>query len=76
MKGENKKEEKNVETAGYYIYPDGMSFYGKNIMHFGSFGVKATEEIHKKSTEDKKIWYNENKPKEKVVEKEEHEKKG
>lgn len=40
----------------YWLYEDGSSFWGTGVWH-GEWPVRITEELHKKSVEEKKIWY-------------------
>lgn len=52
-----------VETeqsdSGFYLYDDGASFWGINLIRFGNAGVKITEELHKKTADEKLAWLKE-----------------
>ena len=44
---------------GFYLYEDGVSYWGMNILRLFKAGVLITEELHKKPVADKIAWYNE-----------------
>jgi hypothetical protein len=75
-KGEKKQVAGANETkSGYWLYDDGLSYWGTNNYRFGKLGIEVTEEIHKKKTVEEKIQYfKDNPPKPKVVVEEEHRK--
>jgi hypothetical protein len=33
--------------SGYWLYEDGRSFWGVNVVRFGKFGIKISEALHK-----------------------------
>ena len=55
----NVVERSNRTQNGYYLYEDGISYWGINFLRFGNAGVKITEELHKKPVDEKLKWYKE-----------------
>lgn len=52
---------------GYWLYDDGYSYWGINIIRFGQVGVQISEELHKKPVEEKLKWYMDDADKKAVV---------
>ena len=55
----NAVEGSKDSKSDYYLYEDGISYWGMNILRFGSAGVKITDELHKKPVDEKLKWYKE-----------------
>jgi hypothetical protein len=49
----------NFPKSGYFLYEDGMSFWGLNTLRFSNYGVEITDELHKKPVDEKITWYKE-----------------
>ena len=47
----------NFPKSGYFLYADGMSFWGLNILRLGNYGVEITDELHKKPVDEKIAWF-------------------
>ena len=49
----------DVSPSGFYLYEDGVSYWGMNLLRFNKSGVLITEELHKEPTDKKLAWYKE-----------------
>ena len=45
--------------SGFYLYDDGASYWGINVLRFGKAGVEIAEELHKKTVDEKLSWLKE-----------------
>jgi len=54
MKGE-KEIVKGKTRNGYFLYEDGVSYWGTNMYRFGNVGIEVTEDQHKKLTKEEKL---------------------
>jgi hypothetical protein len=53
-KGTAEQTKKTIDDHGFFLYEDGLSFWGLNLYRNGNIGINITEEIHK-SPIDKKL---------------------
>ena len=56
----NSKQPEKVESKhGYYLYKDGKSYWGVNILRFQEHGVEISKEQHRDTELDKVALYTE-----------------
>jgi len=56
-KGTAEQTKQNINEHGFWIYEDGVSYWGINIYRNGMVGFETTEEIHKSPLDKKIEWY-------------------